>query len=186
VELLPADPEATGLLALMLLVESRRAARTGRRGELVRLADQDRALWSRALIEEGQGLVLRCLKWNKPGPYQIQAAINAVHSDAASAAATDWSQILQLYDQLNAVAPGPIVALNRAVALAEVEGPHAALTAVDGLDLDRYYLFHAIRADFLRRLGRASEAALAYDTAIGLCDNTVEREFLQDRRQSLD
>jgi RNA polymerase sigma-70 factor, ECF subfamily len=185
VELLPDDPEATGLLALMLLVESRRAARTGRRGELVRLADQDRALWSRALIEEGQRLVRRCLNWNEPGAYQIQAAINAVHSDAASAAATDWTQILQLYNQLEAIAPGPIVALNRAVALAEVQGPHAALTVVDGLGLDRYYLFHATRADFLRRLGRASEAALAYDTAIGLCDNTVEREFLQNRRQSL-
>ncbi|HEX7136573.1 MAG TPA: DUF6596 domain-containing protein, partial [Vicinamibacterales bacterium] len=186
VELLPNDPEVTGLLALMLLVESRRAARLGPRGELVRLADQDRALWNRALIEEGQTLVRRCLTWNRPGPYQIQAAINAVHSDAQSAAHTDWLQILRLYDQLSAIAPGPVVALNRAVALAEVHGPHVALTLVDGLDLDRYYLFHAIRADLLRRLGRPSEAASAYESAIGLCENSVEREFLQTRRQSLD
>lgn len=186
VELVPDDPEVTGLLALMLLVESRRAARTGRRGELVRLADQDRALWNRALIEEGQHLVRSYLKWNRPGPYQIQAAINAVHSDAASAGVTDWTQILLLYDQLEAIAPGPIVALNRAVALAEVQGPHAALTVVDALDLERYYLFHAIRADLLRRLGRLSEAALAYESAIRLCENAAEREFLQTRRQSLD
>jgi RNA polymerase sigma-70 factor (ECF subfamily) len=185
-ELLPNDPEVSGLLALVLLVESRRAARVGLRGELVRLADQDRSLWNGALIEEGQALVRKCLTWNRPGPYQIQAAINAVHSDARSAADTDWPQILRLYDQLIAIAPGPVVALNRAVAVAEVHGPHVALTLVDLLDLDRYYLFHAIRADFLRRLGRPSEAASAYDSAIGLCDNVVERLFLQARRQALD
>jgi RNA polymerase sigma-70 factor (ECF subfamily) len=186
VELLPGDPEATGLLALMLLLESRRMARVGPRGELVRLPDQDRTKWDRALIEEGQRLVRRCLEWNRPGPYQVQAAINAVHSDAGSAAATDWRQILTLYDQLQALSPGPIVALNRAVALGEVNGPHAALTIVDALELDRYYLFHAIRADLLRRLGRVSEAAAAYKEAIGLCENAAERAFLQSQRQSLD
>jgi RNA polymerase sigma-70 factor, ECF subfamily len=186
VALVPGDPEATGLLALMLLLESRRIARVGPRGELVRLRDQDRRKWDRALIEEGQRLVRRCLKWNRPGPYQVQAAINAVHSEAASAAATDWRQILTLYDQLQALSPGPIVALNRAVALGEVDGPHAALTIVDALELDRYHLFHAIRADLLRRLGRLSEAAGAYDSAIGLCENAAERAFLQSRRQSLD
>jgi RNA polymerase sigma-70 factor, ECF subfamily len=184
-ELMPDQPEVIGLLALMLLIESRRPARVGPRGELVRLADQDRARWNRALIEEGQRLVRTCLEWNRPGPYQIQAAINAVHSDAASAARTDWRQILQLYNQLQAIDSGPVVALNRAVALAEVDGPHAALTIVDGLDLDRYYLFHAIRADLLRRLGRPSDAALAYEAAIALCENSAEREFLQSRRQSL-
>ncbi len=156
---MPDEPEAMGLLALMLLTESRRAARTGPDGALVLLADQDRTRWDRGLIAEGQDLVRRCLRRGQPGPYQIQAAINAVHSDAAAAAATDWNQIVQLYDQLMTVAPGPVVALNRAVAVAEVQGPAAALTLVDDLDLDRYYLFHAIRADLLRRLGRAPEAA---------------------------
>ena len=158
-ELMPDEPEVMGLLALMLLIESRRAARTTPAGDLVLLADQDRSRWDRALIAEGQAIVRRCLRRNQPGPYQIQAAINAVHSDAPTAAATDWRQILQLYDQLLAIAPSPIVALNRAVAVAEVEGPHAALTLVDRLDLDRYHLFHAIRADLLRRLGRNAEAA---------------------------
>ena len=166
VELMPDEPEAMGLLALMLLTESRRAARTGPDGALVLLADQDRARWDRALIAEGQDLVRRCLRRGQPGPYQIQAAINAVHSDAPTAAATDWDQILQLYDQLLIVAPGPVVALNRAVAVAEVQGPAAALTLLDGLDLDRYYLFHAIRADLLRRLGRPEEAAEAYEIAL--------------------
>src|SRR5262249_27448204 len=137
-ELMPREPEVIGLLALMLLVESRRQARLTLDGDLVLLADQDRELWDSGLIAEGQGLVRRCLQVNRPGPYQIQAAINAVHSDAANAAATDWRQILQLYDHLMAMAPGPVVALNRAVAVAELEGPHAALTLVDRLDLDRY------------------------------------------------
>ncbi len=184
-ELMPDQPEAIGLLALMLLSESRRPARVGPRGELVRLVDQDRARWNRALIDEGQRLVRTCLEWNRPGPYQIQAAINAVHSDASAAARTDWRQILQLYDQLQSIAPSPMVALNRAVAVAEVAGPHAALTVVDGLDFDRYYLFHAIRADLLRRSGRPSEAALAYEAAISLCENAAERDFLDSRRQSL-
>ncbi|MBK9711331.1 MAG: RNA polymerase sigma factor [Kouleothrix sp.] len=184
-ELMPDEPEVMGLLALMLLVESRRAARTTPEGDLARLADQDRARWDRALIAEGQAIVRQCLRRNQPGPYQIQAAINAVHSDAPTAAVTDWRQILQLYDQLLSLAPSPVVALNRAVALAEVEGPEAALTLVDTLDLNSYYLFHAIRADLLRRLGRAAEAALAYEAAIARTQNAAERDFLQRRRQGL-
>ena len=183
-ELMPGEPEVTGLLALMLLIAARRSARVSADGGLVRLADQDRRQWDRALIGEGQALVRRCLARDEPGPYQIQAAINAVHSDAPTAADTDWRQIVALYDQLMIVAPTPVAALNRAVAVAEVEGPRAALTIVDGLDLDRYYLFHAIRADLLRRLGRSSEAARAYDAAIERCDNAAERGFLL-RRKSL-
>ena len=187
-ELMPDEPEVMGLLALMLLVESRRTTRTTSDGDLVPLADQDRGLWDRRLIAEGQAMVRRCLRRNQPGPYQIQAAINAVHSDAPSAAATDWSQILQLYDQLLSRTPSPVVALNRAVALAEVEGPAVALTVVDALDgpdLRAYYLFHAIRADLLRRLGRTAEAAQAYETAITATDNAPERHFLQRRLQAL-
>lgn len=184
-DLMPAEPEAWGLLALMLLIESRRAARTTAGGDLVRLADQDWTLWDRRLITEGRAIVRRCLAWNRPGPYQIQAAINAVHTDAPSASATDWRQILQLYDQLLSMTPNPIVALNRAVALAEVEGPEAALAVVETLDLDRYHLFHAIRADLLQRLGRHDAAALAYEKAIGLTDNVRERAFLEQRRQAL-
>jgi RNA polymerase sigma-70 factor (ECF subfamily) len=184
-ELMPDEPDVIGLLALMLLIEARRPARLTASGDLVLLADQDRRAWNRELIEEGQALVRTCLARNQPGPYQIQAAINAVHSDAPSAADTDWTQILQLYDQLMAHAPGPVVALNRAVAVAEVHGPHAALTIVDGLDLDRYYLVHAIRADLLRRLGRPGEAAAAYESAIARTENRAEREFLQRRFASL-
>jgi RNA polymerase sigma-70 factor, ECF subfamily len=181
VELMPDEPEAMGLLALMLLTESRRAARTGPDGALVLLAGQDRARWDQALIAEGQDLVRRCLRRAQPGPYQIQAAINAVHSDAPTAAATDWGQILQLYDQLLIVAPGPVVALNRAVAVAEVQGPAAALTLLDGLHLDRYYLYHAIRADLLRRLGRPGDAAESYEIALALTGNTAERAYLAAR-----
>jgi RNA polymerase sigma-70 factor (ECF subfamily) len=184
-KLMPDEPEVMGLLALMLLVQSRQAARTNQAGELVRLADQDRELWDRALIAEGQDIVRRCLRRNQPGPYQLQAAINAVHSDAADAAATDWWQILQLYNQLVALTPSPVVALNRAVAVAEVEGPDAALTLVDALDLDGYHLFHAIRADLLRRLGRNDEAALAYEAALARTENAAERDFLQRGRESL-
>jgi RNA polymerase sigma-70 factor, ECF subfamily len=185
-EVMPDEPEVMGLVALMLLVESRRATRTTADGDLVRLADQDRTLWDRALIAEGQAIVRWCLARNRPGPYQIQAAINAVHSDAAVAADTDWTQILQLYDQLLSIAASPIVALNRAVAVAEVEGPEAALALVDRLDgLDGYYLFHAIRADLLKRLGRIAEAALAYDAAIGRTDNTRERAFLLRGRKAV-
>jgi RNA polymerase sigma-70 factor (ECF subfamily) len=181
-ELMPDEPEVPGLLALMLLTESRRAARTGADGALVPLAGQDRSRWDRSLIAEGQGIVRRCLRRNQPGPYQIQAAIAAVHSDATTAAATDWHQILQLYDQLLAVAPGPVVALNRAVAVAEVHGPAAALAIVDSLDLDGYYLLHAIRADLLRRLGRPAEAAAAYDLAIARTANMTERAHLAAAR----
>jgi RNA polymerase sigma-70 factor, ECF subfamily len=180
-ELMPDEPEVLGLLALMLLTESRRAARTGPDGTMVLLAEQDRARWDRALIEEGQDLVRRCLRRGRAGPYQIQAAINAVHSDAPTAAVTDWGQILQLYDQLMAVAPGPVVALNRAVALAEAQGPAVALALVDGLDLDRYYLYHAIRADLLRRLDRPGEAARAYEGALALTGNPAERAYLAAR-----
>jgi RNA polymerase sigma-70 factor, ECF subfamily len=178
-DLMPREPEVMGLLALMLLVESRRPARVGPTGDLVLLADQDRGAWNRALIAEGQAIVRQCLRRNQPGPYQIQAAINAVHSDAPNAAATDWRQILQLYDRLLALTPGPVVALNRAVAVAEVHGVEAALRLVETLDLDRYYLFHAIRADLLRRAGRTADAAAAYRSAIACSENATEREFLQ-------
>jgi RNA polymerase sigma-70 factor (ECF subfamily) len=184
-ELMPDEPEVRGLLALMLLIESRRAARTTSDGELVLLSAQDRELWDRTLIYEGQAVVRECLRGNQPGPYQIQAAINAVHSDASAASATDWWQIVQLYNQLMALAPSPVVALNRAVAVAEIEGADAALTLVDGLDLDGYYLLHAIRADLLRRLGRSAEAALEYKAAIALTENGPERAFMEHSLQSL-
>jgi RNA polymerase sigma-70 factor, ECF subfamily len=184
-ELMPDEPEVMGLLALMLLVESRRAARTTPDGDLVPLADQDRGRWDRGLVAEGQAIVRQCLRRNQPGPYQLQAAINAVHSDAPTAAATDWRQILYLYDQLLSLAPSPVVALNRAVAVAEVEGPEAALTLVEGLDLQGYHVFHAIRADLLRRLGRTPEAAQAYEAAIARTGNATEREFLERRRREV-
>jgi RNA polymerase sigma-70 factor (ECF subfamily) len=184
-QLMPDEPEVQGLLALMLLVESRRATRTDSAGGLVRLADQDRSRWDQTLIAEGHALVRACLRRNRPGPYQIQAAINAVHSDARRAADTDWRQILTLYDQLMAIAPSPVVALNRTVALAEVDGPDAAITAVDGLGLTDYHRFHAIRAELLRRLGRQAEAADAYSRAIALTENATERAYLQRGRESL-
>jgi RNA polymerase sigma-70 factor (ECF subfamily) len=186
VALLPDEMEAVGLLGLMLLIESRRDARVGEAGEMILLSDQHRDRWDRVLIAEGQALVRQCLKRNRPGQYQIQAAINAVHSDAPTAAATDWRQILALYDQLQAIAPGPIVTLNRAVAVAEVHGPHAALPLLtDTLELDQYYLFHAIRADLLRRVGRTVEATAAYDAAISLSGNAAERAFLASRREDV-
>ncbi|MEV0154926.1 RNA polymerase sigma factor [Micromonospora sp. NPDC050686] len=178
-ELMPDEPEALGLLALMLLTESRRATRTGPDGALVPLAEQDREHWDRELIREGQQLVRRCLRRDRPGPYQIQAAINAVHSDAPDAAGTDWPQILALYDHLLALRPGPVVALHRAVAVAEVAGPAEALALVDRLDLDAYHVFHAVRADLLRRLGRRAEAVAAYDAAIDRTDNSAERDHLR-------
>jgi RNA polymerase sigma-70 factor, ECF subfamily len=184
-ELMPEEPEVMGLLALMLLIDSRRAARLTADGQMVLLQDQDRARWDRHLIGEGQDLVRLCIVRNRPGPYQIQAAINAVHSDAASVEATDWRQILQLYDQLMALAPNAVTALNRAVAVAEVQGLNEALTAVDRLDLGDYYLFHAIRADLLRRLGRNAEAKRAYGAAIARSDNTAEKTYLQRRLQAL-
>jgi RNA polymerase sigma-70 factor, ECF subfamily len=161
----------------MLLTDSRRAARVGAACDLVPLPEQDRSQWDRALIEEGQAIVRRCLARNQPGPYQIQAAINAVHSEAP----TDWAQILALYDQLLAFTPSAVVALNRAVAVAEVHGPAEALALVDELELDGYHVFHAVRADLLRRLGREREATAAYDAAIARTENAVEREFLRGR-----
>jgi RNA polymerase sigma-70 factor (ECF subfamily) len=178
VELLPEQPEAQGLLALMLLIDARRAARTNDSGAFVQLAAQDRGLWDRTRIAEGQALLRACLDRNEPGPYQIQAAINAVHSDAQSSADTDWAQILALYDQLYALMPSAVVALNRAVAVAEIEGPVAALRLIEPLALSRYHLFHSVRADMLRRLGRFAEAAEAYGEAIACCGNAREREFL--------
>jgi RNA polymerase sigma-70 factor (ECF subfamily) len=185
--LMPDEPEVMGLLALMLLIESRRAARVGPGGGLVLLADQDRAQWDRDLIAAGQAIVRQCLRRGQPGPYQIQAAINAVHADAACADSTDWAQILQLYDQLLTVSPGPVVALNRAVAVAEVDRPNKALALVDELagSLDGYYLFHAIRADLLRRMGRKAEAANAYESAIARTANNAERDFLERALQSV-
>jgi RNA polymerase sigma-70 factor, ECF subfamily len=176
--LMPDEPEVAGLLALLLLTESRRAARSRPDGSLVVLGEQDRGRWDRALIEEGQEIVRRCLRRDQPGPYQLQAAINAVHADAATAGQTDWSQIVVLYDQLLAVAPTPVVALNRAIAIGEVRGPAAALALVDELNLDSYYPFHATRADLLRRLGRASEAAAAYALAAEMAPTDAERDFL--------
>jgi RNA polymerase sigma-70 factor (ECF subfamily) len=184
-ELMPEEPEVLGLLALMLLVDSRRPARTTPGGDLALLADQDRLLWDRALIAEGQSIVRDCLRRNQPGPYQIQAAINAVHCDAPTAAATDWRQILQLYDQLLVIAPTPVVELNRAVALAEVRGAATALAIVDSLELHDYYLFHAVRAELLSRVGRNEEARSAYDRALALTANPVERTFLERARDAL-
>jgi RNA polymerase sigma-70 factor (ECF subfamily) len=185
VELMPDEPEARGLLALLLLTEARRPARTAADGALIRLPDQDRSLWDRDLIAEGHDLVRACLRRNQPGPYQIQAAINAVHSDAPTAAHTDWSQIVMLYDQLLAYAPTPVVAMNRAIAVAEVDGPERALALVDELDLPRYHLFHATRADLLGRLGRRDDALAAYDAALALTDNAAEQRLLQSRRSAL-
>ena len=181
-ELMPDEAEPMGLLALMLLTHARRVARTSAAGQMVLLQDQDRTSWDAELVAEGQDIVRACLRRNRPGPYQIQAAIQAVHSDATSAAATDWRQIVALYDQLLAVAPSPVVALNRAVAVAEVVGPDKALAAVDQLGLDSYQMFHAIRADLLRRLGRSDESAVAYARALELTTNEAEREFLERRR----
>jgi RNA polymerase sigma-70 factor (ECF subfamily) len=177
--LMPDEPEVFGLLALMLLSESRRPARTTPSGDLVLLADQDRSQWDHALVEEGQILVRACLRRNQPGPYQIQAAINAVHSDAPSTADTDWSQIVALYDQLMAVAPTPVVALNRAVAVAEVTGPAEALTLVESLNLDRYHLYHSVRGNLLNRLGRAEEATAAYEKALAQATTEAERDLLR-------
>jgi RNA polymerase sigma-70 factor (ECF subfamily) len=201
-DLMPDEPEVRGLLALMLLTQARRRARVGSNGELVPLAEQDRTLWDGDLISEGQELVLQCIRRNRPGPYQLQAAINAVHSDATRLEDTDWQQIVALYDQLLVIAPTPMVELNRAIALAEVDGPEVALAAVEALRtasgpatgpgrrmeqglLERSHLFHTVRADLLRRLGRDAEALHAYDEAIDLAANTAERSFLEQRRAEL-
>ena len=183
--LMPDEPEVSGLLALLLLTESRRAARTTPAGQLILLPDQDRGRWDAALIGEGQRIVRACLRRNQPGTYQIQAAIAAVHSAAPTAGQTDWRQILALYDQLFALSPTPVIALNRAIALAEADGPAAALASVDALALDGYHLYHATRADLLRRLGRDAAAAAAYDRAIALAENKAERAFLTARRAAL-
>jgi RNA polymerase sigma-70 factor (ECF subfamily) len=186
VALMPDEPEARGLLALMLLIEARRPARTDAAGDLVLLADQDRDRWDGPLIDEGRTLLRACLRRNRPGPYQIQAAINAVHADASATRGTDWPQILLLYDQLAALTPTPVVALHRAVALAEVEGPAAALEIVDGLPgLDGYHVRNVVRADLLRRLGRAEEAAAAYEEAADQAGNEAERRFLRGRADAL-
>jgi RNA polymerase sigma-70 factor, ECF subfamily len=177
--LMPDEPEVAGLLAVLLLTESRRATRTRPDGSLVLLGEQDRTRWDRALIQEGRAIVDRCRRRNRPGPYQLQAAINAVHADAPNMEQTDWSRIVALYDQLLAVVPTPVVALNRAIAIGEVQGPAAALALVDELDLDNYHPFHAARADLLRRLGRHREATAAYRRAAALAPTEAEREFLR-------
>ncbi|MGH2961922.1 MAG: RNA polymerase sigma factor [Solirubrobacterales bacterium] len=177
--LMPDEPEVSGLLALLLLAESRRPSRLASDGSLVLLADQDRSQWNETLIAEGRAIIERCRIRNQPGPYQLQAAIGAVHAEAATAEETDWSRILGIYDQLLALAPTPVIALNRAVAVAEVEGPPSALAAVDELELEGYYPFHATRADLLRRLGREKEAAIAYERAAELAPTEAEREFLR-------
>jgi RNA polymerase sigma-70 factor (ECF subfamily) len=184
-ELMPDEPEVHGLLALLLLIEARRPARTAPDGSLVLLRDQDRTRWDRALIAEGQSIVAACIRRDMPGPYQLQAAINAVHVDAAQPEDTDWRSIVRLYDQLLVHSPTPVVALNRAIAVGEVQGPGAALAAVDELDLGGYHLFHSTRADLLRRLGRDGEAVAAYEAALSLVENDAERRFLEDRRRSL-
>lgn len=183
-ELLPDDLEVTGLLALLLLTESRRAARV-RGGELVPLDEQDRGGWDRALIAEGHDLVRHCLAANRPGRFQVLAAVNAVHTDAPTAAATDWSQVVALYDQLARLDPSPVVALNRAVAVAELDGPEVALAIVDRLPLDGYHAWHVTRAELLRRLGRSAESRAEYDAALAACDNTAERAYLTRRRGEL-
>lgn len=185
VELLPQQSEVLGLLALMLLINARRDARTDDEDHFVNLSEQDRSLWNRDEIVEGQALLRICLQRNQPGVYQLQAAINAVHSDAIAASDTDWSQILKLYDHLMLISPSPVVALNRAVAVAELDGPDTALKLIDDIELPRYHLYHAVRADLLRRLERDGDAALAYKAAMELCENGKEKEYLEWRYKEL-
>jgi RNA polymerase sigma-70 factor (ECF subfamily) len=187
-ELMPDEPEVIGLLALMLLTEARGRSRVAPDGSMVRLADQDRRLWDVDLISEGHNLVRRCLRRNQPGPFQIQAAIAAVHADAPSYESTDWGQIVALYDQLYAHRPNPVVALNRATAMAELWGPAAGLAALDEVEssaLEKYQPYHAARADLLARAGRVEEAVDAYETALELTSNAVEHQFLATRKASL-
>ena len=182
--LMPDEAEVAGLLALLVLSESRWPARFTDEGRLVLLRDQDRSTWDQALIQEGQAIMRACLRRNQPGPYQIQAAINAVHADAATFEATDWSQVLALYDHLLSMTPTPVVAMNRAIAMGEVRGPKAALEVLDDLDLDDYHLYHAARADLLRRLERHEDASQAYARAAALTASDAERVFLEDRLQA--
>jgi len=182
---LPDQPEAAGLLALLLLIDARRAARVDEAGELVTLAEQDRSAWNAALIAQGHALVRACVEGNRPGPYQLQAAINAVHTSAPAFRDTNWAAVAMLYDQLYALQPTPIVALNRAVVTAELHGPAAALATVDALPLAGYHAFHATRAELLRRLGRSREARAAYARAIALAGNPAEVRHLSRRREEL-
>ena len=185
VELMPDEEEAQGLLALLLLTEARRPARVAPDGSLVRLADQDRSLWRRDLMAEGQAIVRACLRRGRPGPYQVQAAIAAVHSDAPTVTDTDWGQVVALYDQLLVLSPTPVVELNRAIAVAELAGPRVALGIVDELDLDDWHLFHTTRAELLARLGRADEARSAYDRALAIATNAAEMRHIEGRRAAL-
>ncbi len=185
VELMPDEPEAIGLLALLVLTESRRPARLDANGSMVPLGEQDRSLWDRRLVAQGHELVRACLRRNRPGPFQIQAAIAAVHADSPTASDTDWSQIVALYDQLHALRPNAVVAINRAVALGEWQGAATGLAALDDLvdpPVD-YQPYLAARADLLRRVGRDDEARAAYDLAITATDNPAERAFLERRRE---
>jgi len=179
VTLMPDEPEVAGLLALLLLTESRRSSRTAVDGSVVLLGEQDRSRWDQALIEEGQAIVRACVRLNQPGSYQLQAAINAVHAEAPSIEETDWFQIVALYDQLLAISPTPVVAMNRAIAIGEVRGPSAALALVDELALDNYYSFHATRADLLARVGRDREATVEYERAADMAPTDAERDFLR-------
>lgn len=181
VELMPDEPEAVGLLALMLLAEARRPARTDAADELVLLADQDRSLWDRDLVAEGHALVRACLRRNAPGPYQLQAAINAVHTDAATAEETDWRQVVALYDHLLRIAPTDVVRLNRAVAVAELHGPDAGLALLEGLHLDGYVPFHVVRGELLGRVGRREESAAQWGRAADLSANATESRHLRSR-----
>jgi RNA polymerase sigma-70 factor (ECF subfamily) len=183
--LLPTEPEVAGLLALMLLTDARRTARFSASGELVPLTEQDRATWDAEQITEGLALVRECLAVNRPGVYQIQAAVNAVHTTARTSADTDWAQIAALYAQLLAISPSPVVALNRAVAISELDGPAVGLAAVDQLALDTYHPWHVTRAELLRRLDRPADARAAYDAALALIDNPAEAAYLVRRRDEL-
>jgi RNA polymerase sigma-70 factor (ECF subfamily) len=186
VELMPDEPEAAGLLALILLSESRAAARTAQ-DELVLLRDQDRTTWDRSMIEEGQAIVRACIRRGRPGPYQLQAAIQAVHCDADSFVATDWPQIVAIYDHLFSLMPTPVIALNRAIAIAEIEGPGAALTTLDAIaqDLDSYQLMHAARGTMLRRLGQRGAAHAAFERAVNLAVTEADRRFLAQQIEEL-
>jgi RNA polymerase sigma-70 factor (ECF subfamily) len=183
-QLLPDEPEVAGLLALMLLTDARRATRVAD-GELVTLGEQDRSQWDRALIAEGQSLTRQALESRLSGPYALMAAINVIHTSAPDVRDTDWARIASLYDRLYALTPSPIVALNRAVAVAEIDGPQVALALIEELPLDGYHAWHATRADLLRRIGRTEDAAAAYEAAIAATENEAERAYLSRRRAQL-